>query len=368
MWLPGGNPIAAGARVARPLLANTLARYAREGDRYVRGEFARRYAEAARARGGVLTADDVAGYRPIERPVLERAFGSRTIATASYPSAGGLVMLEALALIEGASPERMRHGSSAYDHLLAEAWRQGFDDRARYAGDPANEGVVQPDALLAPARMERRRARIDPSHVSAVTPDEPARDHGTSHLCAVDADGTIVSLTTTVNEPFGARVAAPTLDVILNDQIDDFSLGAGSSYGLAASRPNALTPGRRPISSMTPTIVLEGGRPIGCVGAAGGPRITTSTTQVLLNLFVHGMSPEAAVSAPRIHHQGAPEELRVERDVPEDVRAALRARGHNVVEVESLAVAQAIVIRGEGASRRVIAASDPRKGALPAGQ
>lgn len=367
-WLPGGNPIAAGARVARPLLANTLARYAREGDRYVRGEFAQRYAEAARARGGVITADDVAGYRAVERPVLERAFGSRTIATASYPSAGGLVMLEALALIEGASPERMRHGSSAYDHMLAEAWRQGFDDRARYAGDPANEGVVGPDALLAPARMERRRARIDPSHVSTVTPDEPARDHGTSHLCAVDADGTIVALTTTVNEPFGARVAAPTLDVILNDQIDDFSLGAGSSYGLAASRPNALTPGRRPISSMTPTIVLEGGRPIACVGAAGGPRITTSTTQVLLNLFAHGMSPEAAVSAPRIHHQGAPEEMLVERDVPEDVRAALRARGHTVVEVESLAVAQAIVIRGEGATRRVIAASDPRKGALPAGQ
>lgn len=368
VWLPGGNPIAVGARVTRPLLANTLARYAREGDRYVRGEFAQRYAEAARNRGGVITADDIAHYEPVERPVLSRPFGARTIVTASYPSAGGLVMLEALALLEGAAPERMRHGSSAYAHLLAEAWRHGFDDRARYAGDPANPGVVLPDALLAPARIERRRARIDPAHAGTVTPDEPARDHGTSHLCTVDAEGTVVSLTTTVNEPFGARVAAPTLDVILNDQIDDFSLGAGSSYGLAASRPNALVPGRRPISSMTPTIVLENGRPIACVGAAGGPRITTTTTQVLLNLLVHGMSPEAAVSAPRIHHQGVPQELRVERDVPDDVREALRARGHTVVEVESLAVAQAIVIRGEGASRQVFAASDPRKGAHPAGQ
>ena len=148
-------------------------------------------------------------------------------------------MLEALAMLDGAPPERTRPGSSAYLHLLAEAWRMGFDDRERYAGDPANEGVVGPEALLDAERMRRRRARIDPQRSAAVTPDEPPRDHGTTHLCAVDADGTIVSLTTTVNEYFGARVAAPTLDVVLNDQIDDFSLGAGSSYGLAASRPCA---------------------------------------------------------------------------------------------------------------------------------
>ncbi len=366
-WLPGGIPIAAGVRVARPLLAATLARYGREGDRFVQGDFARLYAEAARARGGVITAADIAAYRPVERPVLSRALGSRTVVTASYPSAGGLVMLQALAMLEGAPAERTRPGSSAYLHLLAESWRQGFDDRARYIGDPDNVGVVRPDALLDPARMQRRRARIDPDRASAVAPDEPPRDHGTTHLCAVDADGTVVSLTTTVNEPFGARVSAASLDVILNDEVDDFSLGGGSSYGLAASRPNALTPGRRPVSSMTPTIVLENGRPVGCVGAAGGPRITTATTQVLLNLFVHNMDPEAAVSAPRVHHQGAPLELRVEREVPEDVRAALRARGHTVVEVEGLAVAQALVVRGEGAARRVLAASDPRKGALPAG-
>ncbi len=368
MFLPGGAPVAAGVRVARPALANTLARYGREGERYVRGDFARAYAEAARARGGVITADDIAAYAPVERPTLQRSFGGRTIVTASYPSAGGLVMLEALAVLAGARPEQTRPGSSAYYHLLAESWRHGFDDRARYVGDPANEGVVPPDALLDPARMERRRARIDPRRAGAVTPDEPARDQGTTHLCAVDAEGTVVSLTTTVNEPFGARVASPSLDVILNDEVDDFSLGAGSSYGLAASRPNALRPGRRPVSSMTPVVVLEGDRPVACAGAAGGPRITTTTTQVLVNLLVHGMDPEAALGAPRVHHQGAPDELRVEREVPDDVREALRARGHTVVEVESLAVAQAIVVRGEGDARRVLAASDPRKGARPAGQ
>jgi gamma-glutamyltranspeptidase / glutathione hydrolase len=368
MWLPNNNPIAAGTRLRRPLLANTLARYGREGERYIHGDFARAYATAAQQRGGVITAEDIAAYRPIERPVLQRTFAGHTVVTASYPSAGGLVMLETLALMEGAPADRMRHGSSAYDHLLAESWRQGFDDRSRYVGDPANAGVVAPDVLLDSARIARRRQRFDPLHTLPVTADEPPRDHGTTHLCAVDADGTFVSLTTTVNEPFGARVAAPTMDVVLNDQMDDFSLGTGSSYGLAASRPNAMTPGRRPVSSMTPVIVLENGRPVGCVGAAGGPRITTTTTQVLLNLLVHGMDPEAAVSAARIHHQGTPAELRVEHEVPEDVREALRARGHTVVEVDSLAVAQAIVVRGEGAARRVFAASDPRKGAFPAGQ
>ncbi len=368
MWLPGGNPIAAGTRLTRPRLANTLARYGREGDRYVQGDFARLYANAARARGGVITADDIAAYRPVERPVLTREFAGHTVVTASYPSAGGLVMMETLAMLDGAAPERLRHGSSAYAHLLAESWRYGFDDRARYVGDPDNAGVVAPAALLDDARMQRRRARIDPQRTSTVAPDEPPRDHGTTHLCAVDADGTIVSLTTTVNEPFGARVVAPELDVILNDEIDDFSLGAGSSYGLAASRPNALTVGRRPVSSMTPTVVLANGRPVACVGAAGGPRITTATTQVLLNLLLHRMDPEAALGAPRVHHQGAPAELRVEREVPDDVREGLRARGHTVVEVESLAVAQALVVRGEGSARRILAASDPRKGALPAGQ
>jgi gamma-glutamyltranspeptidase/glutathione hydrolase len=366
-WLRGASPIATGTRVTRPLLAATLARYGREGERFVRGDFARAVAEAAGARGGVITAADVAGYRPVERPVLERSFGGRTIVTASYPSAGGMVMLQALALIEGIAPERMHPGSSAYFHTLAEAWRMGFDDRARYVGDPDNAGVVPPALLLAPSRIERRRAHIDPQRTSAVVPDEAPRDQGTTHLCVIDAEGTIVSLTTTVNELFGARIAVRSMDVILNDEIDDFSLGSGSSYGLAASRPNALTPGRRPVSSMTPTVLLEDGRPVGCVGAAGGPRITTATTQVVLNLVRHGMDPEAAVAAPRVHHQGAPAELRVEREVPDDVREALRARGHTIVEADSLAVAQALMLRGEGASRRIFAASDPRKGALPAG-
>jgi gamma-glutamyltranspeptidase len=201
------------------------------------------------------------------------------------------------------------------------------------------------------------------------TPSAP-RDHGTTHVCVVDADGAMVSLTSTINHVFGARISAAELDVVLNDQIDDFSLpAAGSSFGLAAAAPNALVPGRRPISSMSPTIVLRDGHPVACVGASGGPRIPTAVTQVLWHLLVDGLDPEAAVASPRVHFQGAPDILRVETDVPEDVRAALRARGYTVAEAgpEDIAAAQALVLSQHDGHREILAASDPRKGGVPAG-
>ncbi len=369
MWLPSGTPLAEGVRVRRPRLAATLARFGREGDTFVRGAYASAVVAAAGSRGGVITVADIAGYRPVERVPLRRAFRGYTVVTAPYPSAGGLLLAETLAALEGAPAPSLVAGSSAYLHLLAESWRGAFDDRARYVGDPENPGVIPAERLLDDARMQRRRARFDPRRAGLAIVDDAPRDGGTSHVCAMDAEGTVVSLTTTVNDLFGARVAAPTLDVVLNNQIDDFSVGAGSSYGLAAARPNALTPGRRPVSSMTPTVVLDANnRPVGCVGGAGGPRIATASTQVLLDVLLHGMDPEAAVSSPRAHHQGAPAELRVEREIAADVRDALVARGHTVVEAETLAVVQCLWVREVDGQRRILAASDPRKRGLPAGQ
>jgi gamma-glutamyltranspeptidase/glutathione hydrolase len=370
LFLPGGNPVAAGTRLRRPILARTLERYGREGERFVRGAFADAVAATVRGAGGVMTADDVRAYRPVERAPLARAFRDVTVVTAPPPSAGGIILLEALAWVEAMPAAQLLHGSSAYDHLLAEAFRGGFDDRARYVGDPG-AGPSVADALLDPARLARRRAAFDPAHARPVVVIEPARDHGTTHLCVVDGSGMMVSLTTTVNLAFGARLAVPELDVVLNDEIDDFSLGtSGNNFGLASSRPNALAPGRRPVSSMSPTIVLRGRRPVACVGASGGPRIATATTQVLLNLVLHGMDPEAAVSAPRIHHQGLPDQLLVDAETPEDVRVGLRARGHQVSDqiVMPLGVAQSLQVREHDGRREVLAASDPRKGGLPAGE
>jgi gamma-glutamyltranspeptidase/glutathione hydrolase len=371
IFLPGGVPVAAGSRLRRPLLARTLERYGREGERFVHGAFADAVAQAVRGAGGVMTAADVRDYRPYERIPLRRPFRDLTVVTAPPPSAGGLILLETLAWIDGTPAEQLLHGSSAYDHLLAESWRGGFDDRARYVSDPGPNPSNVAEMLLDPARLARRRAAFDPARTGPVVVIEPARDQGTTHLCVVDREGMMVSLTTTVNLSFGARFTVPGMDVLLNDEINDFSLGTpNNNFGLATARPNALVPGNRPISSMTPTIVLRGGRPVACVGAAGGPRIATATTQVLLNLFVHGMHPEAAVSSPRVHHQGQPDRLLVEPEVPEDVRAALRARGHDVQETGRypVGISQAIVVSEREGQRSVLAASDPRKGGLPAGR
>jgi gamma-glutamyltranspeptidase/glutathione hydrolase len=367
----GGAPFAAGERMRRPALARTLTRYGLEGERFIRGPLAESVADAVRAAGGVMTADDLRQYRPIERPALTGVFQGATIVTAPAPSAGGLIVLEALAQLEalGAGGAAWTAGSSATTHALADAWRHGFDDRARYVGDPG-EGRDPAVALLDRERLARRHRAFDPSHARPLVVIEPARDHGTTHLCVIDADGMAVSLTTTVNLAFGSRVVVPSMDVLLNDEIDDFSTGAaGNNFGLADSQPNALRAGRRPVSSMSPTIVLRDGRPVACAGASGGPRIATATTQVLANLLLHRMSVEAAVSAPRVHHQGAPDVLLVEPEVPEDVRVGLRARGYTVRESESpLAAATAIVVGDRGGQRAVFAASDPRKaGGAPDG-
>jgi gamma-glutamyltranspeptidase/glutathione hydrolase len=300
---------------------------------------------------------------------LSRPFRGFTVVTAPPPSAGGVILLETLALVDAQPSASLSHGSSAYDHVLAEAFRAGFDDRARYIGDPG-EHASNADALLDPARLARRRAQFDPARARPVVVIEPARDHGTTHVCVVDADGMVVSLTTTVNLILGARFTVPDMDIVLNDEIDDFSIGTpGNNFGMAGSAANALVAGRRPVSSMSPTVILRDGRPVGCVGASGGPRIATATTQVLLNMVLHGMDPEAAVSSPRIHHQGTPNELLVDTDVPEDVRTALLARGHHVVETTTaLAASQAIWIRDEHGVRTVQAASDPRKQGEPAGE
>ncbi len=372
-----GVPFSSGELLRRPRLAATLERYGREGERFVHGAFATALADTVRAAGGVLTAEDVRAYRPVERTPISRVFRGATVVTAPPPSAGGVVLLETLAQFDALAARNLPllPGSSATFHALADAFKHGFDDRARYVGDPGNSQLDRPsplvDSLLAPARLAQRHRTFDPSRARAMVVIEPARDQGTTHLCVVDSDGMTVSLTTTVNLAFGSRVLVESMDVLLNDQIDDFSLGtAGNNFSLANSSANALAAGRRPISSMTPTIVLRDGRPVLAVGAAGGPRIASATTQVLLNVLVHGMNVEAAVASPRIHHQGAPDVLFVEREVSEDVRVGLRARGYQVTESDApLAVATAISVGESSSIRTLFASSDPRKsGSGPAGE
>jgi gamma-glutamyltranspeptidase/glutathione hydrolase len=256
--------------------------------------------------------------------------------------------------------------------VLTEAMKHAFADRARHLGDP--DFVKVPlDRLLLPsyhAELARRikEGAIGPSE-SYGTPDAPAdlhRDGGTAHLSVVDADGNAVALTTTVNLGFGAKLVAGKTGIVLNDQMDDFAMqpGVPNGFGLIGSAQNAVAPGKRPLSSMTPTIVLDGERVRLVAGAAGGPTIISATTQVLLNVVDWKLDAQAAIAAPRVHHQWFPEILMTEPELARDVSDALAKRGHKVREIPHIGVANLIVRNADGTLE---AAAEPRSPSTPAG-
>lgn len=393
--LPGGAPVAYAAKVRRPDLARTLARFGQGGRRaFYDGEVAEAIVLAARAHGSAMTAEDLHGYEVVERAPLVRTYGARTVATMPAPSAGGLLLHEVLGTWGAAADSplaKLGHGSSGYVHAVADAVRGAFADRARVAGDPALEPGVDAayDKALAPAALAARRAGYVPTKTRPASAFV-SRESGTSHLVVVDREGNVVSLTTTVNSGFGAAVVAGDTGVLLNDELDDFFLPsdrwgapgakpapsplaappaspAAAAPGAGAAKPATASPNRpralaRPVSSMTPTIVLEGGVPTFVVGGSGGPRIATGVAQVVLARLVFGADPMAAVSAPRFH-AGFGKVLYVDPDVPEDVRAGLARRGETVeTEPFTKSGMHAVAIEREGGAVRLLAGADPRKG------
>jgi gamma-glutamyltranspeptidase/glutathione hydrolase len=237
--------------------------------------------------------------------------------------------------------------------------RGAFADRARHSGDPDLDPAVDKayEAALAPAQIAARRARIEPDKTH--TPTEfKTKEQGTTHLVVADADGNVVSLTTTVNGPFGASVVAGDTGILLNNELDDFTSPEDAKvFGLKDGGPNRPRPRARPVSSMTPTIVVENGAPILALGGSGGTRIATGTTQAALARLVFDLDPAACVSHPRMHTQGA--DLYVDREIPLDVRDGLKGRGETVKEEVFQGSAIQMIAWQKG---RIFAASDPRKG------
>lgn len=380
LLFPTGLPLAEGAIVRRPELADTLAVIGRRGRAgFYRGPVAADIISTVQSSGGVMTAEDLAGYRVIEREPLIGTWRGLRIATMPLPSSGGLILLEALGILEASKIDlaALGAGSSGYLHLVAEVLKHTFADRARFLGD-ADPARLSEGPLLDPQRLAGIARRIDRNRVAphdsygdrslGKAGDAPARGDGTSHLCVIDADGNAVALTTTVNGYFGSKLRTPETDVVLNNQIDDFSLAPGvpNMFGLVQSEFNLVAPGKRPLSSMSPTLVLDGDRVVGCLGGSGGPRIISNTLQVLLNRFALGMDAVEAVNAPRLHHQWVPDELVLEAEISPDTVEALRRRGHTI-EVRpwrtSPSAVQAIFVDPSGVRE---AASDPRKRGQPA--
>ena len=384
---PDAALLPVGQRLRQPELARTLHAFGRQGAAAIyRGRIAREIVRANNRFGGKMTLQDLADYEVVERqPASAERFGYRWV-TAPPPSAGGFTLLQSLAILEGL-PERWRPvqegqlANAAFLHALAESWKGPFLDRERYFGDP--DHVELPlDRLMAP---ERIRARIDAFHPTLAMPPEDfdfpleraepeivqSDNAGTSHLCVVDAEGNVAAVTTTVNLPFGARYTAA--GIVMNDEMDDFAraVGEANAFGLIGGAPNLPGPGKRPVSTMSPTIILDGeGRPILCAGAAGGSRIVTAIQQVAMNQLLMGLSVEEALAAPRIHHQGHPNALRVEEfaPLPEALLDRLVTRGHEPDSIRNVANVQTIRIVRTDDGVRLIAGSDPRKGGRPAGR
>ncbi len=341
--------------LTQPELAQTLQRIAAHGaSEFYEGETAKRFAAEMAAHGGLITPADLKGYTAIERRPLEGTYKNYTVITAPPSSSGGLALLEMLGILEGTNYERAGAGSAAAIHYVAEAMRRAYADRNEYVGDP--DFVKVPIAgLLDRAYLARLRASIDPERATPSSQVRPGRPAGTehdqtTHYTVVDADGNAVAVTYTLNGGYGNGITVPGLGFLLNNEMDDFASkpGTPNMFGLVQGEANAIQPGKRPLSSMTPTIVVKDGRLFMTAGAPGGSRISTAVLQVILNVIDFGMNIQDAVDAPRFHHQWLPDKLSLERGISPDTVALLQARGYDVDYSPGVVLAQVAAILSDG--------------------
>jgi gamma-glutamyltranspeptidase/glutathione hydrolase len=338
-----------GEVLAQPDLAATLRAIAKEGAGVVQGgRIGKQIANEVRRRGGILTQADLAGYAPKWRTPVQGSYRGYTVYSFPPPSSGGAVLLQCLNILEGFDLAATGPGSSASLHRVAETMKLAFADRAAYMGD-ADFVDVPVARLISSEYAETQRARIDFTRATPVAaPGLPANDAGTAHLSVTDGQGGAVGITMTINTSYGSGITVPGTGIILNNEMDDFSVAPDTpnAYGLVDTRgANAIAPGKRPLSSMTPTLLVKDDQPFMVTGSPGGPRIISTVLLTILNVVDWGMDVQAAVSAPRYHHQWIPDTLRVEPETPRDVTEALRALGHTVdVQSRHWSAAEAIVI------------------------
>jgi len=309
-----------------------------------------------------MTLEDLKNYKAVWREPLIGTYRNRTIVTMPPPSSGGVALLEMLNILEGYKLDQLQHNSPAYLHLITETMKYAFADRAQFLGDP--------DFVHVPIRKLTSkdyalwmRGRISPDKTQPPNfygyYNYNAEKGGTTHFSVIDRFGNAVSCTQSVNTRFGSKLIAARTGIVLNNEMDDFAIhsGVGNVYGLVGNEANSLQPNKRPLSSMSPTIILQNGRPELVVGAAGGPRIISATLQTILNVVDFHMPVGAAVEAPRVHHQWLPERLNVEAKIAVEERKDLEQRGHVLREQSELGVVQAITWQNSTMS----GAADSRK-------
>jgi gamma-glutamyltranspeptidase/glutathione hydrolase len=351
----GGAFFDVGETLAQPELADTLERIAKNGpNEFYEGETAKRFAAEMTKHGGLITEADLKAYKAIERVPLKGTYKNYTIITSPPASSGGIALLEMLGILNGTNYEKAGSGSASAIHYLAEAMRRAYADRNEYVGDPAF--VKVPIAgLLDPAYHAKLRATIDPERATPSAVVKPGRPVGsesmeTTHYSVVDSEGTAVAVTYTLNGGFGNGITVPGLGFLLNNEMDDFSAkpGEANMFGLVQGENNAIQPGKRPLSSMTPTIIEKDGKLFMTAGAPGGSRISTAVAQVILNVLDFGMNVQDAVDAPRVHHQWQPDKLSLEHGISPDTVALLKSRGYDVDYAPGVVLAQVAAIVSDG--------------------
>ena len=351
----GGRHYDMGETFRQPDLHQTLVRIAKGGaDEFYKGKTARLIAADMQKNGGTIALEDLAAYKPVERNSLSGRYGDYELVSPPPPSSGGVGVIQMLNMLEGSGYERSGPGSAAAIHYVAETMRRFFADRAQYFGDP-DFVEIPVERLISKDYARARRTSIHLGRAGASDPDATdATGYGlggesteTTHFSVVDKEGNAVAVTYTLNGSYGSGVTAKGTGVLLNNEMNDFSAkpGAPNNAGLLTSEQNAIAPGKRPLSSMTPTIVTRDGKLFLVVGSPGGPTIISTVLQVITNVVDFGMDLRQAVDFPRFHHQWMPDELRLERHgTSSDTVERLRQRGHRLRFVEKQGRVMAIQV------------------------
>lgn len=357
-WQPG-------ERFRQPELAATLQRIADDGVRgFYEGETARLIAEEMQRNGGLITKQDLRDYEPAIREPVRGSYRGHDIYSMSPPSSGGTHIVQILNILEGYPVSDWGHNSANTIHHMAEAMKLAYADRSQYLGD--TDYVDVPLAgLTSKAYAEGLRETIQPDQArpaSEIGPGEPAAYESpeTTHFSVVDRWGNAVSNTYTINFSYGSGITVAGAGFLLNNEMDDFSAkpGVPNAYGLIGGEANKVEPGKRMLSSMSPTIVRKDGKNFLVTGSPGGSRIITTTLQVVMNVIDHNMNIQTAVSVPRIHHQWLPDEIRIEQGISPDTVQRLQDKGHTVVTQSAMGAIQSILI---GADGTLYGGADPRR-------
>jgi gamma-glutamyltranspeptidase/glutathione hydrolase len=369
-----GEPFAPGQKLKQKDLAKTLRLISRNGkDGFYKGPVGRALVAASSAGGGILTQADLDQYSVRELAPVECDYRGYHVISAPPPSSGGAVICEILNIVEGYPLKELGYRSAQAVHYQIEAMRHAYVDRNSYLGDP--DFVKNPlDRLLDKGYAAALRAAIDPAK-AGVSKDlkpgvAPHEGTNTTHYSIVDKEGNAVAVTYTLNDWFGAKVTVASTGVLLNNEMDDFTvkIGVPNLYGLVQGEANAIAPGKRPLSSMSPTIVTRDGKPVMVVGTPGGSRIITTVTHTILNVIDYGMTVQEAVDAPRFHQQWLPDLTNVDNfGISPDTRKILEAMGHKLGASQPANHLAAILVGApslEGkpvGNNRFYGANDPRR-------